>query len=147
MRSRVVIVLVLVWLTTACGGDAVAPIATTTSIPVDRVGGAVFTGTFDTEAGAGATEITITLDATGDRIVNVLIYDSSVFTCPNGASFPVGWSHGLSSTPYTPIDDANSFELDELRGVFDSSIEAHGTYDFQSDCSDSYVLDWRATSQ
>jgi len=77
----------------------------------------------------------------------VVIRNSSVFTCPNGASYPSGWPHILSSTPYTPIADANSFELDAVRGVFDSSSEAHGTYDFKIDCSDSFVLDWRATSQ
>jgi hypothetical protein len=140
-------------LASACGDDGAAQSSTTASLATtttsaDRVGGTLYTGTFESGPGFGPGEITLLLDDTGDAI-SVITYTADLdrFACPNG-NIVSGGSIELSGR--MPIDDADSFSpfSSGLAGIFDSATEAHGTYDLQYDfdCG-SYVLNWTATGQ
>lgn len=136
MRHRIIIIVALIMLVTACGDDA-------TTV---RAGGAEFTGTFDTGPGFGPGEISFVLDDTGDRIVSAVIDPAlNEFTCPTGVTISGG---GLTGT-YTPgiAIQGNSFDNGTWSGTFDSSTEAHGSYDLQEAFDCPYLVTWAATSE
>lgn len=158
MSRRLATGLVLTLLVAACGDGGTIPSSspvalnstmvsvTTTTVAVDRVGGAEFIGTFETGPGFGPGVITFLLDDTGDKIVVItLIPGLNGLNCPNGVTVSGG---GYDYWGSFWIDDDDSFSMSlGLSGVFDSATEAHGTYDLQYEYNCAYVLDWTATSQ
>lgn len=120
-------------LVSACGGGS------------SRIGGATFTGAFETEPGVGPGEISFVLDDTGDRIVSAVVDPAlDQFSCPTGVRISGG---GMSST-FTPgiVIEGDSFDAFGLSGEFDSPTVVRGTYDLRDSFDCPYVLTWSASS-
>ena len=155
MRKLVVLTLVVL-LVSACGGgtDSPAgsePAGTSSTEPasgsgeLDLIGGATFTGTFETGPGVGPGAISFVLDDAGERIVSAIIDPAlDEFACPTGVIISGG---GISGT-YTPgiAIEGGSFDSGDWTGVFDSSTEAHGTYNLQDSFDCPHEVAWTATS-
>ena len=150
MRKVLVLMFALL-LVSACGGGTDSTGATDTA-PVagpgesDPAGGATFSGTFAVEPGVGPGEISFVLDGEGALIISAIIDPAlDEFACPAGMIISGG---GISAT-YTPgiAIEAGSFDGGSLSGTFDSSTEAHGTYDLEDSFDCPYELTWTATSE
>ena len=147
IRRSSVSLVALVVVATGCGsGSGGSSPRDDAAGGLDLVGGAEFSGTFETEPGVGPGEIRFVLDESGERIVSAVIDPAlDEFACPTGVIISGG---GISGT-YTPgiaIADG-SFDNGDWSGVFVSSREANGTYSLQDAFDCPYEIAWSATSR